>query len=63
MKISDIKAIREGKKNLEYNGNIYECIAESVGTLTFQNVNDDHSIRLPETYLFTSKECRAIKAE
>jgi len=61
MKINDIKAIREGKKKLEYNGNIYECIAEVNGSLTLQSVNDDYSIRLPETFLFTNKECRAIK--
>lgn len=56
MTFNQIKDVKEGRKLLQYNGNLYECVSDVCGSLTFQNVNDDYSFRICETRLYADKQ-------
>ena len=58
MTLDQIKDVKDGSKLLQCNGNLYECVSDICGSLTFQSVNDDYSFRICETALYTDKQKR-----
>ena len=55
MKTSDIKAVKDGIKLVEFCGSWFECIGDNCGRLTLSNIVNGDDLYVCETSLSNTK--------